>query len=40
LEAGVDISGASLPTKVASDWGRVFLHFPHAAALGEFSALQ
>jgi len=29
-----------LPTNVASDKGTAFPHFPQAAALGGFSALQ
>jgi hypothetical protein len=40
LEGGLDCLVGSLPTKVASDEGTAFPHFPHAAALGGFSALQ
>jgi hypothetical protein len=39
-EAGLGCFAGSSPTKVASDEGTAFPHFPHLAALGGFSALQ
>src|SRR6266853_2923348 len=40
LETGWGCFAGSSRTKVASDEGTAFPHFPHLAALGGFSALQ